>query len=316
MAVRKPRPGTGRPKMRSNIGQKMSSMRLQKSQRIQPVAKTGTVKKNPAMNRDLSQFSRRTIVPISTHASRRVKKSGRALVTGGAIRVGRAIALALADAGMDVAIHYHRSADAARRTAREVATRGVRAVTLRADLRRPGAPARLVTSATRALGGLDVLVNSAAVFARMPFGRTTVAEWDAMLALNLRAPFFCAQAAARVMRRGGHIVNIADIAVMRTWTGYIPYTITKSGLVTLTRTLAAALRPRGIAVNAVAPGMVLRPDGFSRARWRALTRGRPTRTPEDVAAAVVFYATCPRDVTGQIAVVDLGVSRGRRDRRP
>ena len=217
---------------------------------------------------------------------------------------------------MDVAIHYHRSAAAARRTAREVAARGVRAATLRADLRRPGAPARLVATAARALGGLDVLVNNAAVFARMPLGRTTHAEWDAVLALNLRAPFFCAQAAARVMRRGGHIVNIADVAVTRTWTGYIPYTIAKSGLVTLTRMLAAALRARGVAVNCVAPGLVLRPRGFSRARWRALTGGGATPTPEDVAAAVAFFGTCPRGVTGQIVFVDGAVSRGRPGRRP
>jgi len=217
---------------------------------------------------------------------------------------------------MDVAIHYHRSAAAARRTAREVAARGVRTATLRADLRRPGAPARVVAAAARALGGLDVLVNNAAVFARMPLGRTTQAEWDTILALNLRAPFFCAQAAARVMRRGGHIVNIADVAATRTWTGYIPYTIAKSGLVTLTRMLAAALRARGIAVNCVAPGLVLRPRGFSRARWQALTRGGATRTPEDVGAAVVFFATCPRHVTGQMVLVDGGVSRGRPGRRP
>jgi pteridine reductase len=216
--------------------------------------------------------------------------------------VGRVIALALADAGMDVAIHYHRSAAAARRTARDVTRRGVRAVTLRADLRRPGAPARLVRAAGRALGGLDVLVNSAAVFPRTPLATTTVVQWEAVLALNLRAPFFCAQAAARAMRGGGHIVNIADIAVKRAWTGYIPYTIAKSGLVTLTRTLAVALRERGIAVNCVAPGLVLRPPGFPLARWRALTRGHEGG-PEEVAAAVRFFATCPGDVTGQVLFV-------------
>jgi pteridine reductase len=267
------------------------------------------------MKRDFSQFSRRDIVSITTHASPRVKKTGRALVTGGAVRIGRAIALALADAGMDVAIHYHRSAAAARRTAREVEGRGVRAAIVRADLRRPGAAARVVADAARALHGLDVLVNNAAVFARTPFGRTSPATWDTMLAVNLVAPFFCAQAAARFMRRGGHIVNIADVAVEKTWTGYIPYTVAKTGVVSLTRLLAAALRQRGIAVNGVAPGMILRPRGFSRARWRAVTRGR-TRTPEDVAAAVVAFATGPRRVTGRIAVVEASVSRGRGARRP
>jgi pteridine reductase len=297
------------------MGPKMSSMRLQKIQRIQAVAKTGTVKKNPAMKRDFSQFSRRDILSITTHASAGVKKRGRALVTGGAVRIGRAIALALADAGLDVAIHYHRSAAAARRTARDVERRGVRAVTVRADLRRPEAAARVVTEAARALHGLDVLVNNAGVFSRTPFGRTPRANWDTMVAVNLRAPFFCAQAAARVMRGGGHIINIADVAVGRTWTGYIPYTVAKSGLVTLTRLLAAVLRTRGIAVNCVAPGMILRPHGFPRARWQALTRGR-TRTAEDVAAAVTAFATGSRDITGRIAVVDGAVSRARGGRRP
>ena len=224
---------------------------------------------------------------------------------------------------MDVAIHYHGSAAAARVTAREADARGVRVVTLQADLRRRGAPARLVADAARALGGVDVLVNSAAVFRRRPLGGITATEWDATLALNLRAPFLCAQAAARTMRRGGHIVNIVDVAVTRTWTGYIPYTVAKSGLVTLTRLLAAALRPRRIAVNCVAPGLVLRPRGFSRARWRRLTRGTAPRTAQDVAAAVVMLATCAPDVTGRTVVVDgarsrarAGSSRGRPGRRP
>ena len=166
-----------------------------------------------------------------------------------------------------------------------------------------GHVAKNTTAAARALGGLDVLVNSAAVFARTPFGRTTRVEWDSILALNLRAPFFCAQAAARVMRPGGHIVNIADVAVMRTWTGYIPYTISKAGVAALTRGLAGALRSQGIAVNCVAPGAVLRPVGFPVARWKAVTRGHDVG-PDDVAAAVLFFATCPPNVTGQILSVD------------
>jgi NAD(P)-dependent dehydrogenase (short-subunit alcohol dehydrogenase family) len=205
---------------------------------------------------------------------------------------------------------------AARRTARDARARGARAIAVRADLRRPDAAARLVAEAGRALGGLDVLVNNAAVFVRTPFGRTSASAWDTTLAVNLRAPFFCAQAAARLMRRGGHIVNIVDVAVARTWTGYIAYTVAKSGLVTLTRMLAAALEAQGVAVNCVAPGFILKPAGMSRARWRAVTRGA-TRTPEDVARAVVAFATGPRDVTGQIVVVDGGkVSRGGGGRRP
>lgn len=222
--------------------------------------------------------------------------------------MGRAIAEALAHAGMDVAIGYHRSAREARRTVRELRAAGARAVALRADLSEPLAARRLVTRAARALGGLDVLVNNAARFGRTPFVTTTPAQYDRLLDLNLRGAFFCAQAAARVMlRRGGWIVNVGDVGAAKAWPGYIPYTVSKAGLTALTRGLAAALRPRRIAVNCVAPGAVLRPPGFPRARWKTLTRGR-TASVQDVAAAVVYFATCPAHVTGRVRSVDGGPS--------
>ncbi len=240
-----------------------------------------------------------------------VKERRRALVTGGAVRVGRAIALALAEAGMDVAIGYHRSAAAARRTVRELQARGARAAALRADLADPAAARRLVAAAARALGGLDVLVNNAARFARTPLGTVTSGQYDRLLDVNLRGAFFCAQAAAALMgRRGGHIVNIADVAADRAWPSYIPYTLSKAGIIALTRGLAAALRARRVAVNCVAPGAVLKPVRFSAARWRALTRGG-AGTPADVAAAVVFFATCPPFITGQVLRVDGGETAGR-----
>lgn len=221
------------------------------------------------------------------------------------MRVGRAIALGLADAGLDIAISYRRSAREARRTVRDLEARGVRAVALRADLADPRAARRLVADAVKALGTLDVLVNSAALFERTPLATTTPAQYDRLLDLNLRGAFFCAQAAAAAMRRGGHIVNIGDAGAGQGWPGYIPYAISKAGVVALTRGLAAALRARRIAVNGVAPGGVLRPAGFPRARWRAVTRGREGN-PVDVAAAVVFFATCPAYVTGQMLHVDGG----------
>jgi NAD(P)-dependent dehydrogenase (short-subunit alcohol dehydrogenase family) len=237
---------------------------------------------------------------------RPVKQRSRALVTGGAVRVGRAIALALAGAGLDVAIAYHRSAGPARRTLAEIRRRGARGVALRADLADPRAAARLVREAARALGGLDVLVNNAAIFARTPFLTVTPARYDRFLDVNLKAAFFCSQAAARVMgRRGGRIVNIGDAGVDRPWPSYLPYVLAKAGLVALTRGLAVALGPKRIAVNCVAPGAVLRPTGFPRARWEALTRGR-RGGPEDVAAAVLFFATCPPSVTGQVLRVQGG----------
>jgi NAD(P)-dependent dehydrogenase (short-subunit alcohol dehydrogenase family) len=234
----------------------------------------------------------------------RAKVRRRALVTGGAVRVGRGIALALARAGMDVAIGYRGSAAAARQTVQALTAFGARAAAIRADLARPDEAHRLVREAARALGGLDVLVNSAAVFARTPFASVTPATYDRFLNVNLKGPFFCAQAAAALMgRRGGHIVNIGDIAVQKRWPHYVPYTMSKAGVVALTRTLAVALRPRRIAVNCVAPGAVLRPPRFPLARWRAVTRGHEGSV-DDVAAAVVFFATCPAYITGQVLAVD------------
>jgi NAD(P)-dependent dehydrogenase (short-subunit alcohol dehydrogenase family) len=218
------------------------------------------------------------------------------------VRVGRAIALALARAGMDVAISYHRSAAAAAPTVRELARHGVRAVAVPADLTRPAAATTLVARVVGALGGLDVLVNSAAVFERTPFTRTTPEHYDRLLNVNLRSVFFCSQAAARVMARGGHIVNIGDVGAARGWPGYIPYTVSKAGVHALTRGLATALRPRGIAVNCVAPGAVLRPPRFPQARWKAVTRGHEG-SPEDVAQAVLFFATCSPYITGQVLSV-------------
>ncbi|OGL01499.1 MAG: hypothetical protein A3D33_14025 [Candidatus Rokubacteria bacterium RIFCSPHIGHO2_02_FULL_73_26] len=246
---------------------------------------------------------------ITPRARRSRKPRPRALVTGGAVRLGRAIALALGRSGMDVAIGYHRSAREARRTVRDLERAGVQAVALAADLRDPGAAGNLVRRAARALGGLDVLVNSAACFERTPFARTTPAQYDRLLDLNLRGAFFCAQAAARLMgRRGGRIVNVGDAGADGAWPSYIPYALSKAGVAALTRGLASALRRRRIAVNCVAPGAVLRPRGFPPARWRWITRGR-AGSVEDVAAAVRFFATCPRDITGQILNVNGGEAR-------
>jgi NAD(P)-dependent dehydrogenase (short-subunit alcohol dehydrogenase family) len=226
----------------------------------------------------------------------------RALVTGGAVRVGRAIALGLADAGFDVAIAYHRSGADARETVRELRRRGAVAIGVRANLRDAAAARRLVVRAARDLGGLDVLVNSAAGFARTPLASATPVEWNALLDVNLRAPFLCTQAAAERMRRGGHVVNVADAWARTAPPGWSAYAVSKAGLEMLTRVLAAELRPQGIAVNAVAPGAVLKPERLAPARWRAITRGRPGRLA-DVVAAVVRFATCAPTVTGRVRTV-------------
>jgi NAD(P)-dependent dehydrogenase (short-subunit alcohol dehydrogenase family) len=247
------------------------------------------------------------------HAPEQVKElTGKvALVTGGAVRVGLEIARALADAGADVAIGYRRSAAEARAAVRDLEARGVRAAALRADVARPREARALVAAAVRRLGRLDILVNNAALFFRTPVLTTTIVQFDRLLAVNLRAPFFLSQAAARAMgRRGGRIINIADVGAVRAWAGYVPYGISKAGVLMLTRGLAAALAPR-IQVNAVAPGVVLLPEGFPRVSGRRLTAripmGRHGR-PADVAQAVRFFATCSDYITGQVLFVDGGMS--------
>jgi NAD(P)-dependent dehydrogenase (short-subunit alcohol dehydrogenase family) len=247
------------------------------------------------------------------HGPGRVKKlDGRvALVTGGAARVGRDIALALAREGADVAIGYLRSAAEAKTTVRDLRALGVRAIALRADVGRPAEAKRLVAQAIARFGRLDLLVNNAAVFFRTPLFETTPAQFDRVIAVNLRGAFFCAQAAARAMgKRGGRIINIADVGATRAWPGYIPYGISKAGVVMLTKGLAAALAP-AIQVNAVGPGVVLLPEGFPRESRRRLTARIPMGRhgePADVAAAVCFFATCPDYITGQILFVDGGAS--------
>jgi pteridine reductase len=231
-----------------------------------------------------------------------------ALVTGAGRRVGRAMAVALGAQGMRVAVHFHGSADGADETCRAIRDAGGRAEPFGADLTRPGAPARLVDDVARRFGGLDVLVNSAAVMVRTPIGEVTEEQWDAMFALNLRAPFFAAQAAARVMgERGGAIVNVADLAAFETWPAYVPHGITKSGVVQMTRALARVLAP-AVRVNAVAPGAVLLPDDWDASSAERLVTTTPLRrlgSPDDVAGAVLYLLTADY-VTGETIVVDGG----------
>ncbi len=231
-----------------------------------------------------------------------------ALVTGGGTRVGRVIALALGKAGMRVGVHYARSERGARETAEEIIANGSEARTLPGDLTDPATAPRLIEHTAKVFGSLDVLVNSAAVMMRTPVGEVLVEDWDAMFALNLRAPFFLCQAAARVMgEKGGVIVNIADLAAFETWKGYIPHAITKAGIVQMTRGLAHALAPK-IRVNAVAPGSVLLPDGWTREQADKLVSTTPLGrigSAEDVSQAVM-YLICADFVTGETIIVDGG----------
>lgn len=235
-----------------------------------------------------------------------------ALVTGSARRVGRAIAGALASRGCHLVLHYRTAAEEAQTLAAEAGRLGVKAIPVEADLAEPRAAGALARAAQEAFGRLDILVNNAAVFPRTPLGEITAAAWDAVFAVNLRAPFLLAQAAAPLMARGGggRIVNLADVSAERPWPDYIPYCATKAGIVAITRGLAKALAP-DVLVNAIAPGTVLWPENYpTEAKERELRRTPLKRTgkPEDVARVVLFLLQEADFVTGQVLNLDGGRS--------
>ncbi|MEX2156361.1 MAG: SDR family oxidoreductase [Gemmatimonadales bacterium] len=232
-----------------------------------------------------------------------------ALVTGAGRRLGQAIAIGLARAGCDIAVHYHGSAEGAEETARAVRGAGRRAELLRADLSDAAAARGLADQAARVLKRLDIVINSAAIMVLQPVETVTPETWDATLDLNLRAVFFVSQGAIPHLRRAkGKIVNLADVAGLEPWPAYVPHGVSKAGVVTLTKALARALAP-DIAVNAVAPGPVLLPD-----QWDAATREHIRATtplgrlgePADVVAAVRFLLADTDFVTGTVLVVDGG----------
>ena len=231
-----------------------------------------------------------------------------AIVTGAGHRVGRALAIALGQRGMRVVVHYNSTADGAHETLRQIESAGGRGVTVGADLTNVEEIPRVVDAAVTHFGGIDVLVNSAAIMVRMPFGETDAAGWDQTIALNLRAPFFLTQAAAPHLReRKGVIVNIADLAAFETWPGYIPHGISKSGVVYLTRALAAVLAPE-VRVAAIAPGTVLLPDGWTEedaVRLRKTTPLAREGSPEDVARTMLFILDSDY-LTGETIIVDGG----------
>jgi len=232
-----------------------------------------------------------------------------ALVTGAGRRVGQAIAVALAQAGCDVAVHYHGSAEGAQETARAVEQAGRRAKLLQADLSDAAAARKLPDQAAAAFKRLDVVVNSAAVMVREPVEEVTPESWDATLDLNLRAMFFVSQGAIAHLRRAkGKIVNIADLAGLEPWPAYVTHCVSKAGVIMLTKALARALAP-DIAVNAIAPGAVLLPDEWdekSRQHIEATTPLARLGSPADVVAAVKFLLAGTDYVTGTILVVDGG----------
>jgi NAD(P)-dependent dehydrogenase (short-subunit alcohol dehydrogenase family) len=232
-----------------------------------------------------------------------------ALITGGAKRVGRAIALELARAGYDIAVHYRHSAAAAEALAREIEATGRRAATVDADLADEAAVARMLPRAGALLGPIGVLVNNASLFERDEALDATQAQWDRQMAVNLRAPFVLIQEFARQLPDGeeGAIVNMLDQRVLNLTPHFVSYTVSKAALWTLTQTMALALAPR-IRVNGVGPGPILPNDRQSaeqfRTHWSSLPLERQIE-PQSVAAAVRFLVEAPA-TTGQMIAVDGG----------
>jgi pteridine reductase len=235
--------------------------------------------------------------------------SGRvALVTGAGRRVGQAIAMALGARGMKIAVHYNGSASGADETVAQLVAGKATGRTFHADLSEPAGPAKLVRDVVASFGSLDVLINSAAIMERTPFGEVTVEQWDTVMDINLRAPFFAAQAAAPHLKKArGAIVNIADLAAFETWPGYVPHGISKAGVVHMTRSLARVLAPE-VRVNGVAPGTVLLPENWDTAADERLRQTTPlarTGTPDDVSSTVIFLLESDY-ITGETVIVDGG----------
>lgn len=234
-----------------------------------------------------------------------------ALVTGGARRIGQAIALDLAAAGAHIALAYLTSRSAAEQTAAAIVAGGRQVLLLRLDITRPAQIARALKKIEARWGRLDLLVNNAGLYEESNFEDLSLAQWERMLATNLTGPFLVSQAALPLLRRArpGRIVHLASLGGMRVFARHPHYSVSKAGLVHLTRVMARTLAP-GVQVNAVAPGLIVthrQPRGWE-ARLVKRTPARRAGVAGDVAEAVRFFATCSPFITGQVLLVDGGLA--------
>jgi pteridine reductase len=232
-----------------------------------------------------------------------------AIVTGGAVRLGKALALALAEQGARLVIHYRSSAGPAQATVRQIEAKGSEALAVQADLSQSGQAASIVERAAAHFGQVDILVNSAAIFEPGNWDDTTETNWDRHFAINLKSPFFLSQAFAAHVgpQRAGHIVNIADWRGARPGTDHVAYTLTKAALIAMTQILAQALAPN-IQVNAIAPGMILPPPGKDQAyleRWARKIPAQRIGSPEEIARTLIFLLRSDF-VTGELIFVTGG----------
>lgn len=244
------------------------------------------------------------------HKSSKPLAGKAALITGGAKRLGRATALALAEAGADIAITFLHSAREAQHTVIDILSLGVRAVALRCDITDEKSVRAAIRETTKELGGIDILVNNAANYETADFDKLTLRQWDAIFASNTRGPFLVSREALKPLReRRGRIINMGSLGGLQPWTTHAHYCSSKAAVHMLTRVMAKALAPQ-IAVNCVAPGMIDLGEKAAAPFMRRMKKQTPMRrngTGDDVAAAVLFFATAPHFITGQILVVDGGL---------
>jgi pteridine reductase len=231
-----------------------------------------------------------------------------ALVTGAARRIGRSLALSLAEAGASVAITWRDSEAEAAQTVADLQALGVQALALRAELRDPAQVRAAVEAAAARFSRLDILVNNAGRYETAALESLTVEQWDAMFETNTRAPFLAAQVAYPYLKAAhGRIINIGSLGGLHPWPTHAHYCTSKAALHMLTRTMSKAWAPE-ISVNCVAPGMIV--NGEVAEEFEHFARRTPMRrngSAEDVAAAVLFFATGPHFITGQILSVDGGL---------
>jgi NAD(P)-dependent dehydrogenase (short-subunit alcohol dehydrogenase family) len=233
-----------------------------------------------------------------------------ALVTGGARRLGRQIALALASEGYDIVISYNRSALKAKRTVKEIRDRGVKVMAIKADISQKKDIDRLFKVTLKAFGRIDLLVNNAATYISSPLPKTTEKIWDTTIDTNLKGTFFCAQAVAATMvkQKTGKIINIASLGGVQAWKEHIPYSVSKAGVIMLTRILAKSLAPN-IQVNAIAPGTIII-EGEENPAIRHIPKKsillQRYGQSSDITSLLIYLATTADYITGQTFIVDGG----------
>ncbi len=234
----------------------------------------------------------------------------RVLITGGARRMGRAIALACARAGADVAITFNESSAKVQGTMQELAALGGEAMAIRCDVTDPLSVREAVAEAISELGGLDLLVNNAGRYEAAALETMSVEQWDRMFATNARGPWLVAQAAYETLRASqGRIVNIGSLGGLEAWTTHGHYNASKAALHSLTRVMAKAWAPE-ISVNCVAPGSIALDEPGVELETPGIIEKTPMRrfgSGDDIAEAVLFFATGPKFITGQVLAVDGGL---------